>query len=299
LTRLACIAFLEWCLPQLGLRWQGYRRVHRLVCRRLGRRVEELGLAGLSEYQTWLAAHPEELARLQGLLRIPVSRFYRDHDVFEAIAGSILPSLSERAMRGAGTIRCWSTGCASGEEPYTLFLIWHFLLARDLPGVQMKIIATDADEGVISRARIACYAPSSLKELPPTWIAQAFRKANGLLCLDCALREKVDFHLQDITQEMPDGPFEIILCRNLVFTYFDEAKQRLVLAGILDRLAEGGFLVLGKHEVLPPGSGELVQIVPNLPTYRRVTGDSSEPLTGPASRRGASRPARNIRLRRT
>jgi chemotaxis protein methyltransferase CheR len=273
MTRLDCIAFLQWCLPQLGLRWQGYRKVYRLVCKRLARRVEDLGLAGLSEYRTWLAAHPEELAHLQALLHIPISRFYRDRDVFQMIAERVLPSLGERAMlTGTGSVRCWSAGCASGEEPYSLLLIWHFLLARNLPAVQMKIIATDADERMISRARIACYAPSSLKDLPPTWIAQAFRKANGSLCLDSALREKVDFQLQDLTQEMPDGPFEIILCRNLIFTYFDEAKQRLVLARILDRLAEGGFLVLGKHEVLPPGSGRLAQASPNLPIYRRITG---------------------------
>ena len=303
MTRLACIAFLHRCLPQLGLRWQGYRRVHRLVCKRLGKRIEGLGLAGPAEYQTWLAAHPEELAHLQALLRVPISRFCRDRDVFEAVGESVLPSLSERAMlEGTGSIRCWSAGCASGEEPYTLLLIWHFLFARDWPGLQMKIIATDADEGMINRARTACYAPSSLKDLPPTWVAQAFRKANGLLCLDSALREQVDLHVQDITQEMPDGPFEIVLCRNLVFTYFDEARQSLVLAGILDRLAERGFLVLGRHEVLPPASAELAQVSPYLPIYRRTDiplAAADVHQTGLlVSRRGASRPGRNIRLRR-
>lgn len=84
----ACVAFLKWCLPQLGLRWRGFSKVHRLVCKRLGRRLAELGLAELSQYQTWLAAHKDEWAHLQAILRIPISRFYRDRDVFQAIAAT-------------------------------------------------------------------------------------------------------------------------------------------------------------------------------------------------------------------
>ena len=70
---------------------------------------------------------------------------------------------------------------------------------------------------------------------------------------------------------MPDGLFEIILCRNLVFTYFDETRQRLLLGDILSRLAPGGYLVLGKHEAPPFGSGGLVRVAPKLPIYRRAT----------------------------
>ncbi len=202
--------------------------------------MAELGLGEASQYQTWLAAHPDELAHLQAMFRIPISRFYRDCDVFQAIAATILP-LGESAMRASvGSIR-WSAGCASGEEPYTLLLIWHFLVARDWPRLDLRIMATDADEVAISRARVACYGSSSLKELPQTSIAQAFHKSNGLLCLSPGFRGQVDFRLQDITQAMPDGPFEIVLCRNLVFTYFSELQQRLVLAHILDRLVQGGF----------------------------------------------------------
>lgn len=274
----ACVAFLKWCLPQLRLRWKGYSKVHRIVCKRLGRRLAELGIGELSQYQTWLAAHPNELIHLQAMLRIPISRFYRDRDVFQAIAATVLPTLAKSAIRtGAGSIRCWSAGCASGEEPYTLLLIWHFLLARDWPRLNLKVVATDADGVMISRARVACYGLSSLRDLPQTWIAQAFQVANGLLCLSGTFRDQVDFRLEDITKGMPDGPFEIVLCRNLVFTYFDEMQQRLMLAQTLDRLAPGGFLVLGKHEALPSGSGGLVQVAPKLPIYRRITEDDLGP----------------------
>ena len=68
---------------------------------------------------------------------------------------------------------------------------------------------------------------------------------------------------------MPDGPFDLILCRNLVFTYFDEAPQRRISEKLRERLRPGGFLVLGGHEALPAGVGGFGLIAPNLPIYRR------------------------------
>ena len=277
-SRESCVAFLKWCLPQLGLRWGGYSRVHCIVCTRLGRRLAGLGLAEHSQYQTWLAGHPDEWAHLQAMLRIPISRFYRDRDVFQSIAATVLPTLGESATRASvANIRCWSAGCASGEEPFTLLLIWHFLIACDWPLLSLEIIATDADDAMISRARVACYEPSSLKDLPQAWIAQAFHSTNNSLCLRSAFRDQVDFRLQDITQAMPEGLFEIILCRNLVFTYFDEVQQRRLLANILDRLAPGGYFILGKHETLPLGSGGLVWVAPKLPIYRRTAENALKP----------------------
>jgi chemotaxis protein methyltransferase CheR len=68
---------------------------------------------------------------------------------------------------------------------------------------------------------------------------------------------------------MPDGPFDLILCRNLVFTYFDEALQRRISEQLRERLRPGGFLVLGVHEALPAGVGGFGLIAPNLPIYRQ------------------------------
>jgi chemotaxis protein methyltransferase CheR len=225
----------------------------------------------------WLQTNPEERAYLEAMFRIPIPRFYRDRDVFEAITTTVLPTLSESAVRaGIGSIGCWSAGCASGEEPYTLLLIWHFLLARNWPDLDLRIVATDVDDVMISRARVGCYTSSSVKDLPPIWIARAFEQADGLFCRGSSFRDRVDFRLQDITRAVPDEVFEVVLCRNLAFTYFDEKHQRLALATILDHLGRGGFLVIGKHETLPPGSDRLVQMTPRLPIYKRTCETSSE-----------------------
>jgi chemotaxis protein methyltransferase CheR len=272
ITEDTCVAFLRWCLPRLELRWPGYCKVRRLVGKRLNRRLAELGLADLSAYRALLMSAPEERARLDAMCRIPISRFYRDRGTFGVIAQQLLPEVAATASaRGDNAVKCWSAGCASGEEPYTLVMAWRFCVARDWPALGLTVIASDADETMIERAEAACYARSSLKDLPQEWLDRAFIRRSQLFCLAPEFRRGVELVLQDIRRSMPDGPFDLILCRNLVFTYFDEALQRRISEQLGERLRPGGFLVLGCHEALPADAGGFVVIAPNLPIYRRET----------------------------
>jgi chemotaxis protein methyltransferase CheR len=265
-----CATFLQWCLPRLELRWPGYRKVRRLVGKRLNRRLTELGLADLCAYRTFLMGAPEEWACLDAMCRIPISRFYRDRATFGAIAGRLLPEIAAMASaRGDDAVKCWSAGCASGEEPYTVVLAWRLHVAHEWPGLGFSMIATDADETMIQRAEAACYTRSSLKDLPAAWLDRAFMRSGELFCLGIEFRRGIEFVLQDIRRSMPNGPFDLILCRNLVFTYFDEALQRRISDQLRERLQLGGFLVLGSHEALPGGAGGLVLTAPKLGIYRR------------------------------
>jgi chemotaxis protein methyltransferase CheR len=270
ITQDTCVTFLRWCLPRLELRWPGYRKVRRLVAKRLNRRLTELRLADLSAYRTLLMSAPEEWVRLDAICRIPISRFYRDRATFGVIARQLLPEAAATAGAGGDTaLKCWSAGCASGEEPYTLVLAWRLCVVRDWSALGFTVIATDADETMIERAEAACYARSSLKDLPQEWLDRAFIRRGQLFCLAPEFRKGVELVLQDIRRSMPDGPFDLILCRNLVFTYFDEALQRRISEQLRERLRPGGFLVLGVHEVLPAGVRGFGLIAPNLPIYRR------------------------------
>lgn len=274
----ASIAFLKWCLPRLGLHWPGYRKVRRLVTKRLNRRLLELELADLDAYRAALLREPGEWARLDALCRIPISRFYRDRHVFDAIAREVLPAAIAAVIdRGDTGLRCWSAGCASGEEPYTLALSWRFVARCDKPKLRFTVIASDNDETMLKRAAAACYARSSLKDLPPEWIDRAFSRSADLFCLLPEFRGDVRFMRQDIRREMPDGPFDLILCRNLVFTYFDEVLQRRLLHEMSERLVGRGFLILGAHEAVPEegaGGAGFVRFCRGLPIYRRDTPDS-------------------------
>jgi chemotaxis protein methyltransferase CheR len=264
-----CVAFLQWALPRLRMRWPGFRRVRRQVCKRVGRRFTELGLEGTDAYRLFLQDHPEEWEVLDSFCRITVSRFFRDREVWRHLQDKVLPHLARTVGRGDGRLRCWSVGCASGEEPYTLALIWALALEDRFPTVSLEILATDAHPTMLERARRACYPTASLREAPKDWVVAAFRSVKSELCFRRAFRERVELRLSDVRHELPEGAFHLILCRNLVFTYFDLSLQQRVLSEILPRLADGGRLVLGGHEALPEGSWPLRPDDWKLPVLRK------------------------------
>jgi chemotaxis protein methyltransferase CheR len=230
------------------MRWEGFRRVRGQVRKRLRRRIEQLDLTGLESYRIRLLDDPGEWNVLDRLCRVTISRFYRDRAVFDRIAADLLPAM---VREGARTVRCWSVGCASGEEPYTLALIRAFDPARRLEGVDLRVLATDADREMLRRAREARYPASSLRDLPEGWADRAFEKVGEEYRLRDEIRRAVEFRSQDVRGETPDDTYHLILCRNLVFTYFDESLQREILERVAARLAPAGFLAIGRHERLP------------------------------------------------
>jgi chemotaxis protein methyltransferase CheR len=267
-----CVAFLQWALPQLGLRWDGFRKVRRQVCRRLSRRLAELGLPDLRAYRARLEHDRAEWAVLDDLTHITISRFHRDRHVFAALQHDVIPVLAAAAQaRGSHDVEVWSAGCGSGEEPYTVAIMWELELARLFPSLTMRVIATDIDDAMLVRARRACYGDGSLKELPEHWSAAAFVRDGGLHCLRDTFRASVTVRRHDIRRPQPDGPFDLVLCRNLAFTYFDADAQRAAAARVADALRPGGALVLGTHEALPADSDRFEPWSSSTAIQRRIS----------------------------
>jgi chemotaxis protein methyltransferase CheR len=255
----SCVTFLQWALPRMGMRWKGFRKVRRQVCRRIRRRMTELGLPGFGEYRAYLEDSPGEWRRLAPLCRVTISRFSRDRGVWRLLADEVLPELAGSLPSGA-PFRAWSAGCASGEEPFTLAILWRMELEPHFPGHPLEVVATDVDPTVLQRARAARYPAPSLKDLASHRVNAAFTRVEGpaggegkgtVHRLRDEYRRGVSFLRQDLLREMPEGPFQLIFCRNLAFTYLDTPLQRRVLEGLLERLVPGGALVLGSHEALP------------------------------------------------
>jgi chemotaxis protein methyltransferase CheR len=250
-----CVAFLQWALPRLDLRWPGYRRVRRQVCRRIARRLGELGCPDLAAYRRRLSEDDDEWRHLDACCRITVSRFHRNAGVWAFLFADVLPGLAQPVdEHGGDAIRAWCIGGASGEEPYTLAIGWRLALASRFPRLHLLVLATEVDPRMIARAKEAIYPPSSLRDLPEAWRDAAFETTDGRYRLRSAFREGVTFEAQDVRARTPQGPFDLILCRNLVFTYFTEDLQRRVLGQLRRRLRSGGALVLGHHERLPEGA---------------------------------------------
>lgn len=246
-----CVAFLQWALPRLDLRWQGFRKVHGQVCKRLNRRVKKLGLKGFAAYRERLTTDPDEWTVLDGLCHITISRFFRDRRVFETLSQRVFPEIAARAAQEQRQARFWSAGCASGEEPYTLKILWDLGMASAFPGVGCSVVATDVDDVVLERARKGCYSRGSLRELPEAFIIQGFDRVGELFCVRPRHRDGVSFLHQDLRCEAPNGPFDLILCRNVAFTYFEAPLQREVLRRLVEGLSVPGYLVMGAQERLP------------------------------------------------
>ena len=269
-----CIRLLRRVLPRLGMRWPGFRKPRGQVCKRIARRMGEVGVRSVDGYLDHLGGHPEEWAVLDFLCRVTISRFRRDRRTWERIEEDVLPGLAEAlCSEGGGTLRCWSAGCASGEEPYTLSLVWQLGgLAGRFPGVELSVLATDFDPHMLFRARQGLYPEGALKELPTAWRARAFepaarspsRAADGDPPREQRLLERHRKPVRLVAGDLRSPPLRhpsgadplparlhLILCRNLAFTYYRRGLQERLLADFARRLVPGGWLVLGAHEALP------------------------------------------------
>ncbi len=236
------------------MRWAGFRRVRRQVCKRLQKRLVELALPDVDSYRQYLLGHGAEWQRLDFLCRITVSRFYRDKTVLQKLQSDVLPALGQVALAaGEERLRVWSAGCARGEEAYTLLLIWDMALRDDYPELEIDLVGSDIDADLLDRARCGCYEWSSVKALPEKWLNSGFIKQNTEYCLEARLRNKVNFSCQDIRDAAIEGLFHLIFCRNLAFTYFEHKLQVEVLDFLHSKLVDGGALIIGGHESLPGG----------------------------------------------
>ena len=257
-------------MPQLHLRWRGMRKVRGQVCKRIQRRLRELALLDMAAYRTYLTRHPEEWMVLDEFCRITISRFYRDRAVFNYLQQTILPDLAEQAMARQDLIlRCWSAGCASGEEAYTLKILWELGLSPQFSNLSLEVIATDVDAHLLARAQVGRYKFASVKELPANCLSLAFEQTDQTYCVRSQFRAGISFLQQDIRAQMPEGLFHLVLCRNLVFTYFDLDRQREMVNRFTQKLFSGGVLMLGEHEALPAETTQFKPIQNKFRIFRR------------------------------
>jgi chemotaxis protein methyltransferase CheR len=263
------VALLAWALPRLGLRWQGFVHVRGQVCKRLQRRLAQLGLGDMAAYRARLEGDAEEWRVLEGLCAVTISRFHRDGQVWEALRQDVLPRLIEAALGGGeSSLRCWCVGCASGEEAYTLSILWALGLAAP-PVLRLRVLGTDVGDQVLARATLALYAAGTLRELPAPWREQAFEAQDGGFRLRELFRAAVELCKADVRVSLPDEVFHLISCRNVVCTYFDEPLQTETLQRLWTRLVPGGLLLIGRHERLPAGA-PFEPWHPELGMYRRL-----------------------------
>jgi chemotaxis methyl-accepting protein methylase len=234
-------------LDSMHLSWSGYRRVRKGVKRHLSHRMMEIGVASVGDYIQLLKSDPAESREAVRLLAVSISRFFRDRRMWEALE-EMIPQLGWEGM-ASGT--AWCAGCASGEEAYSLKILWEELrTATRLP--PLHIVATDVNGALLERARQGIYSASSLKEVDAPVRERFFRKLEGRLVVRQDLIQGIHWMVHDFTAEPPPcRPCHLILLRNNLLTYYDPSVFIPALARIVGALLKGGLLIVGNNEQLP------------------------------------------------
>jgi two-component system CheB/CheR fusion protein len=229
-----------------GVDFRGYKKAS--LRRRITRRMEEVHTESFAAYNALLEAHPQEFAALLDTVLINVTSFFRDAEAWEALRREVVPRIVERHRAGGQPIRIWSAGCATGQEPYSLAM----LFAEEMGGAEAmchgaKIYATDLDEEALQSARQASYGAAEVESVPPALLERYFDHNGDRHVVRRDLRRCVIFGRHNIIHDAPIGHADLILCRNLLI-YLETETQDVVLPRLHYALRDGGYLCLGKAE---------------------------------------------------
>ncbi len=257
-------------LRYFGLSWEGYRRVRRGVKKRLQAHMLALGTRSVKEYLERLEADPAEGREAERLLRVSISRFFRDVVLWHGLAQDVLPELTRR---GGGPVRVWSAGCGCGEEAYSFRMIWQALGERIGGLPELELWATDASPDFLDKAREAVYGAGSLKEVPEEWRRACFdrRPRGNRFSLHRELKRDIRWRVHDLVREEPPAAgFHLVFLRNNLLTYYEKKVRDPVFQRIASALGPEGILILGKKERLPGEEGSLVPLIGCPYAYKKV-----------------------------
>ncbi len=227
------------------------------ILRRLSRRMSLLHLPGLDAYLELLNNDPGEIDRLVRELLIGVTSFFRDPGVWKAMQQPIEKLVASKD-RGS-TIRVWVPGCSSGEEPYSLAILFAEVMRKAKKRMKVQIFASDLDSNALARARRGIYPPSVAEQMNTALLNRYFSPMASEFSVKQEIREMIVFSRHDLIQDPPFSKIDLISCRNL-FIYFKPELQRRILERFHYALNSGCLLLLGKSEAISD-LGDLFDLV--------------------------------------
>ncbi len=239
------------------------------ITRRIERRLLLAHTPDIEEYTLRLRRDRDELDVLYRDLLIGVTRFFRDPEAFEVLEHRVLPDLLRRGSRST-PVRLWVAGCATGEEPYSLAILCHELLAKMGLERQVKIFATDVHRDSIERATRAMYDEESIAHVSPERLQRYFFRTGKMFQVVPDIRQMVVFAQHDVIKDAPFTRVDFISCRNLLI-YFQPSAQHKVLSLFHFALNRGGVLFLGPSESAGPIAHDFETLDKHWRTYRKHT----------------------------
>jgi two-component system CheB/CheR fusion protein len=215
--------------------------------RRLSKRLSELNIQNIKSYLDYLNYHPEEIKTLCQEFLINVTRFFRDKEAFEVIRTKVIPAIMGDKRPG-DNVKVWSVACSSGEEAYSLAILFcEYMQKHNLEDVHVKIFATDIDKEVLEKASRGIYSRNIIEDLGNDRVAKHFTAEGNEYKVSVQLRKMVVFSYHDILRDPPFSRMDLISCRNMLI-YIAADSQKEILHKLHFALNMDGYLFLGSSE---------------------------------------------------
>jgi two-component system, chemotaxis family, CheB/CheR fusion protein len=216
------------------------------ITRRIARRLAVNGIESLPDYARYLRQNSDEVDALFKDLIINVTSFFRDKEAFKALKEkAVVPLVT--AMEEDDLVRVWVPGCATGEEAYTVGMLFMEAMSEQHKRLKIRIFGTDINPESIAIARDALYPGGIAEDVGPGRLKRFFLKTDGKYKVESTLREMMIFSVHDITRDPPFSNVDLVSCRNLLI-YMEADLQKKILPLLNYALKPEGFLLLGTSE---------------------------------------------------
>lgn len=229
--------FKRRVLDLTGLDLSSYKQ--RQMQRRINSLMDSLRVPTYREYFNLLKTNPVRYEEFLKRITINVSEFFRNPERFAELEEKYLPQL----LSARRPLKVWSAGCSTGPEPYSLAI----LLSDLAPGLAHRVLATDIDRVVLERAKAGVYQATDLKNVSSARLARYFDRAGETYRVKETVKRLVDFRRQNLLTDPFERDFDLILCRNVVI-YFTEEAKHLLYQKFYQALAPGGLFLVGGTE---------------------------------------------------
>ncbi|MCB8978144.1 MAG: PAS domain-containing protein [Ardenticatenaceae bacterium] len=231
---------------QTGIDFSSYKPT--TILRRIARRMSINQIDGMAEYVKFLEQSPTESQLLYKEFLISVTRFFRDPEAFEIIKKDVIPELF-KGRKPLDQIRVWVAGCATGEEAYSLAILFQEYMQETGQRVDVKIFATDIDQDALDVAGRGLYPESTLADISFERLQNFFIKRGDNHEILRHVRASVVFAYQNLIKDPPFSRIDLVSCRNLLI-YLQPHLQKSVMGLFQFALKPGGFMLLGSSETV-------------------------------------------------
>ncbi len=219
------------------------------LARRITRRIHAKGLENFNSYYLSYINEPDELKALAKEFLVGVTDFFRDLKIWKQLKSSIIPAIIDGKKNG-DTIKVWSVACSTGEEAFSLAILFQEALKKTKhKQLKLKIFATDIDNTNTQKASLSFFDKNQIKSVPKKYLDAYFEKTSLGFRVVGSIRKQVIFCHHDILKDTPFIKMDLVLCRNMLIYMKDHAQDNVVKT-LQYALNQKGFLVLGKSESL-------------------------------------------------